>query len=114
TITELRADIFGNLMYDKDIVVAPIEGLLAPAHAGFVNHTVTVGEVIHCVWLDSQDQTEENYTRQYHSSYNRRTGEVSGPHYLGSTYGYWPEGANPADTHNGPTITVGKVKTLHV
>lgn len=113
-VTDLKKDALGNLRFAAEVEVSPAGGMISPNHTGYLNHTVTVGDVVHCVWLDSQDQETQYYTKQYYTSYNRTTGEVSTPYLLGSTYGYWPTGSQPADIHNGPTITVDRDKVLHV
>lgn len=104
----------GLILGNSERVVDTAAAVRTGEHSGYLNSTVTVGDYVHFVWLDSVDQTEEKYTKQYHTSYNRRTGKVQGPHYMGATYGYWPEGVAPADVHNAPSITVDRNKVLHV
>jgi hypothetical protein len=114
----LLADPMGNIFQDRSVVISDESfGDLAPIHSGVMNVTATVGDTVHCVWFDNTKQTITDHTDQYYSNYNKRTGKVSEPVYLGSTFGDWydsPPYTVAADTHNGPVITVGRDKTVHV
>ena len=118
TVYGLRKDPMGNIVQNGSAVVSPAEyGDLAPLHSGVMNVTATVGDTVHCVWFDNSKQLMTDHTDQYYSNYNRTTGVVSTPVYLGSTFGNWYDSdpyTVPADTHNGPVITVDRNKTIHV
>ncbi len=118
TLYGLVKDPMGNIVWNDSVVVSDADyGDLAPLHSGVMNVTVTVGDTVHCVWFDNTKQLMTDHTDQYYSNYNRTTGAVTAPVYLGSTFGNWYDSdpyTVPTDTHNGPVITVDRDKTIHV
>ena len=91
-----------------------ISALTAPQHSGAVKTSITIGEIVHFVYQDYSNLygTNNDETGQYYSYYNKSTGEIGEPVFLGSTVGFVDNGK--PDTHNGPVITADSNRNLHV
>ena len=105
----------GNLVIRDAVEVSDPakDSLPGPLHTGIVNSSATVGYITHVVYLDYDSPVNGNETAQYYNYYNRRTGELGTPVFLGSTKGILEPNGRP-DGHNGPTIVVDSEKNLHV
>lgn len=108
-----KADSTLSIDSDSIIISDPsVTAATGPLHSGIVKSSVTVGNKVHCVYLDADNVVNETETAQYYCSYDKLSGQISTPVLLGSTVGF-VENGNP-DPHNGPAITVDADKTLHV
>lgn len=97
----------GTLQIPDPVTLSDIS-LLAPPHSGAGNAVISVGELVHTVFPVTQGPPGSSGTSQCVVTFDRASGKVTQPIFLGSAATERPDG------HCAPAIAVTSNGTLHV
>jgi hypothetical protein len=104
-----RKTVSGGLDVSRNVVLST-DSLLVPNHSGGGNSVVTVGERTHVFFPGRTPRPGEETagTPEYAVTYDRKTGALTGPVFLGLG------GAGKPDAHNLPAVCADSEGFLHV
>ncbi len=96
----------GNLKIQHNVLISSTS-LSGGQHSGGGNGCFSKGDKVYVIWADSVTVPGKDGTPQYIAVYNRKTGKLSKPVFLGSN------GHGKPDPHNIPAVTMDSKGYLH-